>query len=191
MESLKSYSKQRRRLKIEPGAPFAYLWVATGLRRAMRWSADENLKRLGADGEAFVDEVDDVLGGGAGEEDFGDAGFFHGGDVGFGDDAADEDGDVVHAFGFEQGHELGADGVVRAGQDGEADDVDVFLNGGGGDHLGSLAQAGVDDFHAGVAQGAGDDFCAAVVAVEAGLGDEDADFLCGHGWHRLASVAEL
>src|ERR1700722_10143571 len=108
-------------------------------------------KRLGADGEAFVDEFDYVLGGGAGEEDFGDAGFFHGGDVGFGDDAAYQDDYVVHAFGFEEGHQLGADGVVGAGEDGEADDVNVFLDGGGGDHLGGLAQAGVDDFHACIA----------------------------------------
>jgi len=38
---------------------------------------------------ALVDEFDDVLGGGAGEEDFGNAGLFEGGDVGSRDDAAD------------------------------------------------------------------------------------------------------
>ena len=86
-----------------------------------------------------MDEVDDVLSGSAGKENFGDAGFFQGGDVGFGDDAADEDGDVVHAFFVEEFHELGAEGVVGAGKDREADDVDVFLDGGGGDHLRGLA----------------------------------------------------
>ena len=96
---------------------------------------------------------------------------FEGGNVGFGNDAADKDGDIVHAFFVEELHELRADGVVGAGEDGEADDVDVFLDGGGGDHLGGLAQAGVDDFHAGVAEGAGDDFGAAVVAIETGFGD--------------------
>ena len=120
--------------------------------------------------DALVDEFDDVLGGSSGEEDFGDAGLLQGGNVGGGDDAADEDGDVGHAFVVEEFHELRADGIVRAGENGEADDVDVFLDGGGGDHLGGLAKAGVDDFHAGVAKGAGDDFGAAVVAVEAGLG---------------------
>lgn len=120
---------------------------------------------------ALVDEVDDVLGGGAGEKDFGDAGFFQGGDVGAGDDAADEDGDVVHAFFVEEFHELRAERVVGAGKDGKADDVDVFLDGGGGDHLWGLAQAGVDDFHPGVAEGAGDDFGAAVVAVQPRLGN--------------------
>src|SRR6266851_3636921 len=75
--------------------------------------------------DALVDEVNDVLGRGAGEEDFGDAGLFEGGNVGFGDDAADEDGNVVHAFVAEEFHQLRADGVVGSGEDGEADDVDV------------------------------------------------------------------
>ena len=64
---------------------------------------------------------------------------------------------------------------MGAGEDGEADAVDVFLDGGGDDHLGCLAEAGVDDLHACVAEGAGDDLCATVVAIEAGLGYEDAD----------------
>ncbi len=54
--------------------------------------------------DAFVDEVDDGLRGSSGEKNFGDAGLFQGGDVGFGDDAADEDGDVVHAFFVEKFH---------------------------------------------------------------------------------------
>ena len=82
-------------------------------------------------------------------------------------------------------------GVVGAGHDGEADGVDVFLFGGGGDHFGGLVQAGVDDLHAGVAQGAGDDFGATVVAVEAGFGDEDADFLIGHGWCVIPSFVRI
>src|SRR5467141_1313996 len=110
--------------------------------------------------DALVDEIDDVLGRGAGKEDFSDAGSLKGGNVGLGDDAADEHGDVVHAFFVEELHQLRADGVVRTGEDGEADDVDVFLDSGGGDHLWGLAQAGVDDFHAGVAQSTGNYFCA-------------------------------
>ena len=50
-----------------------------------------------------MDEIDDVLRGSAGQENFGDAGLFHGGNVGFGNDAADENGDVVHAFFVQQG----------------------------------------------------------------------------------------
>ena len=121
---------------------------------------------------SFVDKVDDVLGGGAGKENFGDAGFFEGWDVGFRNDAADEDGDVVHALVVEELHQFRADGVMRAGEDGEADDVDVFLHGGGSDHLRGLAQAGVDDFHTGVAQSTGDYFGATVMAIEARLGDQ-------------------
>ena len=69
---------------------------------------------------------------------------------------------------------------VRAGEDAQADDVDVLLQRGLGDHLRRLADAGVDDLHAGVAQGARDDLRAAVVAVEPGLGDEDADLVVSH-----------
>src|SRR5229473_5424474 len=137
------------------------------------------LRELG-ERNALVDEVDDVLCGSAGKKDFSDAGLFEGGDVGFGDDAADEDGDVGHAFVVEEFHELGADGVVRAGENREADDVDVFLDGGGGDHLRGLAQAGVDDLHAGVTEGAGDNFCAAVVAIQPRLGNQHSDFLFRH-----------
>ncbi len=72
-----------------------------------------------------MDELHDVLRRGSGEKDFGDAGLFEGWDVGFGDDAADEDGDVAHAFIVEEFHKLGADGVVGAGEDGETDHVDV------------------------------------------------------------------
>src|SRR5229473_927866 len=138
------------------------------------------LRELG-ERNALVDEVDDVLCGSAGKKDFSDAGLFEGGDVGFGDDAADEDGDVGHAFVVEEFHELGADGVVRAGENREADDVDVFLDGGGGDHLRGLAQAGVDDLHAGVAKSAGDYFSAAVVAIQAGFGNQHSNFFPWHG----------
>src|SRR5258707_4300499 len=64
---------------------------------------------------ALMDEFDDVLSGCAGEEDFGDAGFFQGSDVGSGNDAADEDGDVVHSFFVEEFHQLRAERVVGTG----------------------------------------------------------------------------
>ena len=65
---------------------------------------------------------------------------------------------------------------VRAAQDRQADDVDVFLDRGRGDHLRRLVQAGVDDFHARITQRRGDDFRAAVVSVEAGLCNEHANW---------------
>jgi hypothetical protein len=129
---------------------------------------------------SLMDEIDDVLGGSAGEEDLRNAGGFEGSDVRFWDDAADEDGDVIHTFFAEELHELGANGVVSAGENGKPDNVDVFLYSGRGDHFGSLTEAGVNDFHARVAEGSGDDLGAAVVAVETGLGDEYADLFCEH-----------
>ena len=54
------------------------------------------------------------------------------------------------------------------------DGVGVLLDGRLDDLLGRLVQAGVDDLHAGVAQGPGDDLGAAVVAVQPGLGHDDA-----------------
>jgi hypothetical protein len=65
---------------------------------------------------------------------------------------------------------------VRAGQDGQADDIGILLERRSGNLLWRLAQAGVNHFHAGVSQRAGDDFRAAVVPIEAGLGDDDPDF---------------
>ncbi len=78
--------------------------------------------------DALVDEIDDLLRGSSGQKDFGDARLLEGGDVGFGDDTADEDSDVVHALFAEQVHELRADGVVSARKNGEANDVDVLLD---------------------------------------------------------------
>ena len=64
---------------------------------------------------------------------------------------------------------------MRARHDREADRVDRLLHRGRRDHLGRLVKAGVDDLVAGVGERAGDDLRAAIVAVEAGLGDEDAE----------------
>src|SRR5208282_3852507 len=111
--------------------------------------------------------------------------------VGFGNDAADENGDVVHSFFAQKVHELRTDGVVRAGEDREADHVDVFLDGGGGDHLGGLTQAGVDYLHASVTQGAGDDFGAAVVAIQARLSNQHSYFLFRHCVSQSSSQCPL
>jgi hypothetical protein len=55
--------------------------------------------------------------------------------------------------------------------------VGVLLDHRRGDLLRGLVQARVDDLHAGVAKRPGDDLRTAVVAVEAGLGNDDADLL--------------
>ena len=69
---------------------------------------------------------------------------------------------------------LGEQGQVRARQHRQPDRVGVLLDRGLDDLLRRLVQAGVDDLDAGVAQRAGHHLGAAVVAVEPGLGDDDA-----------------
>ena len=58
----------------------------------------------------------------------------------------------------------------------EPNDVDVFLNRGGRDHLRCLMEASVDDLHTGVAQRSRNDLRAAVVAIETRFGDQHADW---------------
>jgi hypothetical protein len=65
-------------------------------------------------GDALVDEFHDVLRRSAGKKNSRDADLFEFGDVGFGDDAAEQNGNVGHAFFLKQFHELRADRVVRA-----------------------------------------------------------------------------
>lgn len=68
--------------------------------------------------DAFVDEVHDGLRGSPRKKDLRNAGLLEAGNVGFGDDAAYENGHVGHAFLAEQIHQLRANGVVRAGKNG-------------------------------------------------------------------------
>ena len=81
----------------------------------------------------------------------------------------------------EQRHDARDDNVVCTGQDGEADAVNILLNGCGDDHLRRLAQAGVDDLHARIAQCTRDDFSSTVMAIEPGLGYKNADW--SGAWH--------
>jgi putative hydrolase of the HAD superfamily len=116
---------------------------------------------------------DDLVGGGPGREDGGDAGRLELVEVVVGDDAADDDRDVPSPLANLLDDER-SEGHVGSGEHREPDRVDVFVDGGGSDGLRGLEQARVDDFVAGIAQDAGDDFDAPVVAVEADLGDQDA-----------------
>ena len=112
-----------------------------------------------------ADEVDSGLEGRSGAEDSGDACVPHARLILGRDRATEHEQNVFGVLGEKQGVDTGNDDVVGSGEDGQADAVDVLLDGGGDDHLGRLAQAGVDDFHAGIAEGAGDDLCTAVMAV--------------------------
>ena len=90
-----------------------------------------------------------------------------------------EDADVAEARLAQQLEDARHQGHVGAAEDAEAEPVGVLVGDGADDGLRRLPQAGVDDVHAGVAQGAGHDLDAAVVAVEADLGEHDADGGCG------------
>ncbi len=144
----------------------------------------------GARLDIVADELDGGVKQGTGAEDGGDAFGFEEGNVLLGDGAANDDEDILRAALLKELCDAGNDGVVCAGEYAEADAVDVFLNGCVHDHFRGLAEAGVDDFHACIAQGAGDDFCAAVVTVETGLGDENADW-GGAGFRRHGEHVRL
>ena len=118
--------------------------------------------------------------GSAGKKNFGDAGFFQCGDVRFGDDAANQHGDIVHAFLAKQFHKLRTKRVVRSRKNRQADDVHVLLHRGGSNHLRGLPQAGIDHFHPGIAQRASNNFGAAVMAIKPGLGNQHANSFRGH-----------
>jgi hypothetical protein len=80
---------------------------------------------------------------------------------------------------------------VGAGEDGQPDDVHVLLLGRVRDHLRGLAQAGVDDLEPLIPQAAGEDLGSAIVAVQARLGNEDADRRVGHAPPILAALGRL
>ena len=61
---------------------------------------------------------------------------------------------------------------MRARQKGQANRIDVFLQGRLGNLLGCLVETGVDDLETVVAQSTGDGLGTAVVAVETGFGDD-------------------
>jgi hypothetical protein len=119
-------------------------------------------------------------------EDGRDAARSHGGTVLVGDGPAEDEEDVFGVLLAEQGGDAGNEDGVGAREDGEANAVDVLLNGGVHDAFGGLPEAGVDDLHAGVAEGAGDDLGAAIVSVEAGLGNQNANW--GGAGHVVESI---
>src|SRR6185436_2888803 len=122
------------------------------------------------------DEVDDLLHRRPGQEDTLDPHLVQLRDVHVRNDAADDDEHVLETLLAEQLHHARTDVHVRPRQDREADGVRILLERGGDDLFGSLAQPGINHFHAGIAQGAGNHLRATVVAVEPGLGNDDAYF---------------
>src|SRR5262245_35301485 len=94
-------------------------------------------------------------------------------DVARRDDAADDHADPVGALGPQPLQHPRGQRQMRTGQDRQPDHVHVLLDGLGHDLLGGPLESGVHHLDTGVTQGVGDHLGAAVVAVEAGLGDQD------------------
>src|SRR5205814_10694030 len=93
-------------------------------------------------------------------------------DVILGNDPAARDQDVIPALCAHQLLDAGNQCHVRSTQDGKTDDVDVFLDRGGRDHLRRLVKAGVNDLHSSITKRGGDDFCATIVAIQTRFCDE-------------------
>ena len=94
-------------------------------------------------------------------------------DVGPRHDAARED-ERLETTGAQLVDHLGDEGHMGARQQAQAHRVRILLERGFGDLARGLEQPGVDDLEARVAQRPGDHLGAAIVPVQAGLGDHDA-----------------
>src|SRR5439155_21440008 len=120
---------------------------------------------------------DDVSEGGPRSEDDLDACLLELRDILLRDDPAARNEDVARLPLLQELHDLGEEGHMRPAQAGEADRIDVFLDRGLDDILRGLPQARIDDLHPRVAQRPGDDLRPAIVTVQSGFGNEDADLL--------------
>src|SRR5205809_3278687 len=123
------------------------------------------------------DVRNDVFRGRAGLKNSRHAGFFQFRNILIRDDASDDDQNIVEAFFLHEFGDAGTKRHVRSRQYGESYDVGIFLQSRVDDLFGSLPQAGIDDFESRIAKGPSDDFCAAVVSIEFGLGNDDANLL--------------
>src|SRR5437764_405601 len=130
-------------------------------------------------------DIDDHVRGGVLEEDLGDPHLLQRDHVLVGDDAAAEEDDVVDPALLEALHDPREGGHVGAGEQADAEHVDIFLHRRVDDLLGRAVQTGVDHVHARIPQAAGDDPDAAVVAVQAYLGHQDSYVLCHHGLREM------
>jgi len=130
------------------------------------------LRRLGCAARVLADEVNDLVHPGARCEDRAHSEFFQTRHIFIGDDSAAKDDYVCQPCFPRQINDSREKCHMRAGQNRQPDRIDVFLHGSAHDHLGSLAETGVDDFHPGVSKRARDDFDAAIVPVKSGLREE-------------------
>src|SRR5439155_24534079 len=147
---------------------------------------DESISR-GRGG--LADEIDDRLRRSPGREDLRHAESLELGDVIGRDRPADRHDDIVDPLRAEQLDDARDERHVRAREDREANGVGVLLDHRLHDLLGRLVKARVDHLHTRVAQGARDDLGAAVVAVEAGLGNHHANLAGSATGHPRADYA--
>jgi len=138
----------------------------------------------------LADPGRDVLEARSGGEDCADTEVEQGLDVTPGDIAAQQD-ERLQAGPPQLLHQAGGDRQVSAGKDREADDRYILLQRRLDDLLDRLMQPGVDDLEPGLPQRQGHDACAAVVPVEAGLGDQDTRRSVHPGSHRYPTPNSL
>src|SRR3990170_4832344 len=124
-----------------------------------------------------LEELDDVAERSPGAEDLLNPRLLQPWDILLGNDAAAGDHNVSCPAFLQEFHDLREQGHVRPAQAREANRVDILLDRGLDDVLRRLPQSRVDDLHPRIAERAGDDLRPAVMAIQAGLRDEDAYLL--------------
>src|SRR5262249_2480199 len=114
---------------------------------------------------------------GARLKNFGDADLLELLDVLVRNDAADQNQNIVEPFLLHEFHDARAECHMRARENRDSDDVCILLERRIDDLFWSLTESRIDDFETRVTESTRDDFCAAVVPVQAGFGDNDADLI--------------
>ena len=133
-------------------------------------------------------EINDSLCGSPRKENLGDSTFFQRGNVRLRNNSTDQNGDVVHAFFAQQFHQSRTKRIVRAGKNRKPDHVHIFLRRRRSDHFRSLPQPCINHFHTGIAQRSRNNFRAAVVPIEARLGNQHSNFLVRHMYTRILEI---
>src|ERR1700723_1442639 len=139
-------------------------------------------------GNAVADKINDGLRGRSGEKNFGDPALLQRGNVRLGNNSADQHGHIVHALAAQQFHQSRTKRIVRAGKNRKPDHVHIFLRRRRSDHFRSLPQPCINHFHTGIAQRSRNNFRAAVVPIEARLGNQHSNFLVRHMYTRILEI---
>src|SRR4051794_32764811 len=87
-------------------------------------------------------------------------------------DAPDDHEDVSHLLFAQKFHDARHDCVMCSRQDGEPNYLNVLLQGSIDDHFRRLPETGVDYFHSSVTKSTSNNLRAAIVSIEARLGNE-------------------